>query len=245
MKYAIQYLSTLQNMIQKLIDSQVHELENATEIMVNTILNDGFIYVFGTGHSHILAEELFYRAGGLTRIYPILEEGLMLHNGAIKSTDMERVSGLAEVLSSQYYFTKNDAIIICSNSGRNNVVVEMAQIAKSKGMQVVALTNMAHSKSVESRHASGLKLYQIADVILDNLGVKGDASITVPNVPSKTGATSTVIGAAILHVLEVTTVEKLITMGINPEIYQSSNLDNSEELNDLYFKKYRNIIKDL
>lgn len=245
MQLAGQYLSHLQIMLDKAIKDQLQPIHDAASAFVKTIENEGFIYVFGTGHSHLMAEELFYRAGGLTRIYPILEESLMLHNGAIKSTEIERLSEYASVIAEQYHFSEKDTIVICSNSGRNNIIVEMADLAKEKGMKVIALTNLNHAKSVTSRHKSGLKLYQIAEIVLDNQGVIGDACITTPLLKGNTGATSTVIGAAILHSIEITTIEMLLNKGISPEIFQSSNVDGGDEINKKYFDLYRDKIKPL
>jgi uncharacterized phosphosugar-binding protein len=245
MQLANQYLSHLQSMLDKAIKDQLQPIHKAALAFAETIDNEGYIYVFGTGHSHLMAEELFYRAGGLTRIYPILEESLMLHNGAIKSTEIERLSEYAAVIAEQYKFSDKDTIVICSNSGRNNIIVEMAYLAKEKGMKVIALTNLNHAKSVTSRHNSGLKLYQIAEIVLDNQGVIGDACISTPLLKGNTGATSTVIGAAILHAIEITTIEMLLNKGLSPEIFQSSNIDGGDEINKKYFDLYRDKIKPL
>ena len=113
----------------------------------------------------MMAEELFYRAGGLARVYPILEDALMLHNGAVKSTGMERLEGYAELILNRYPCQAGDCLIIASNSGRNAVIVEMAAAARERGLKVIALTNLTHSRAQESRHTSGKKLYQIADVV--------------------------------------------------------------------------------
>ena len=245
MKKAEQYIANIQKLINRVLETQMDSIHQAGTIVAKTILNDGYVYTFGTGHSHIMAEEVFYRAGGLARIYPILEDALMLHNGAIKSTEMERLEEYANLILERYECTDNDCIIIASNSGRNAVNVEMVKAAHQQGMKVIGLTNLVHSRAQDSRHKSGLKLYQIGDVVLDNQGCLGDASIYIPEIDRNIAATSTSLGAMILHSVMISAVEIMIETGHIPEVFSSSNLDEGDEINNKIFDKYRSIIKPL
>lgn len=245
MKKTIQYIENIQNLISRALETQLDNIGQAAEIVARTIMDGGLVYMFGTGHSHILAEELFYRAGGMPQIYPILEESLMLHNGAIKSTRLERVEGYAETILSLLDCTEKDCIIIASNSGRNAVNLEMAFGARARGMKVIALTSLNHSRALESRHKSGMKLYQAADVVLDNLGCVGDASIRIDEVNGNMAATSTSIGAMLLHAVEVAAVEIMLENGVVPDIFLSSNVDEGDELNEEYLNKYKSRVKPL
>ena len=245
MKKTIQYIENIQNPISRALETQLDNIGQAAEIVARTIMDGGLVYMFGTGHSHILAEELFYRAGGMPQIYPILEESLMLHNGAIKSTRLERVEGYAETILSLLDCTEKDCIIIASNSGRNAVNLEMAFGARARGMKVIALTSLNHSRALESRHKSGMKLYQAADVVLDNLGCVGDASIRIDEVNGNMAATSTSIGAMLLHAVEVAAVEIMLENGVVPDIFLSSNVDEGDELNEEYLNKYKSRVKPL
>ena len=245
MKKTIQYIENIQKLVSRALETQLENIGQAAEIVARTIMDGGLVYVFGTGHSHILAEELFYRAGGMPQIYPILEESLMLHNGAIKSTRLERVEGYAETILSLLDCTDRDCIIIASNSGRNAVNLEMAFGARERGMKVIALTSLNHSKALESRHKSGMKLYQAADVVLDNLGCVGDASIRIDEVNGNMAATSTSIGAMLLHAVEVAAVEIMLEHGVVPDIFLSSNVDEGDELNEEYLNKYKSRVKPL
>jgi len=134
---------------------QKSKIQTASNWIANSLEAEGWIYTTGTGHSHLLAEEIFYRAGGFARVIPILDPALMLHENASKSTDIERLEGYAANLLSPYNITESDVFIIYSNSGRNSVAIEMAQIAKSAGAKVIAITNLSHTSSVDSRHSSG------------------------------------------------------------------------------------------
>ena len=245
MKKVEQYIANIQKLIDRVLETQMDNIQQAGSLVAETVMNDGYVYTFGTGHSHMMAEEVFYRAGGLARIYPILEDALMLHNGAIKSTEMERLEDYAYLILDRYDCTEKDCIIIASNSGRNAVNVEMVKAAHQRGMKVIGLTNLVHSRAQDSRHKSGLKLYQIGDIVLDNQGCLGDASIPVPEIDRNIGATSTSLGAMILHSVMICAVEIMIEKGHIPEVFSSSNLDEGDEINDEIFDKYRSIIKPL
>jgi uncharacterized phosphosugar-binding protein len=245
MRKTLQYITTIQSLINRVLETQLEHIDAAGAILAKTIQNGGFVYTFGTGHSHMMAEELFYRAGGLARIYPILEDALMLHNGAIKSTDMERLNGYADLILSRYNCTEKDCLLIASNSGRNTVIVEMALAAQQAGMKVIALTNLNHSQAQESRHHTGLKLYQLADVVLDNQGCLGDAAVEVPEIKRMVGATSTSLGTMLLHSVVLAAIELMLQNGYHPEVFSSSNLDEGDEINHAILEKYKGVVKPL
>ena len=245
MRKTHQYITNIQNLINRVLETQMDIIDEAGAIVAETIMSNGFVYAFGTGHSHMMAEELFYRAGGLARVYPILEDALMLHNGAIKSTEMERLDGYAELILERYECNDKDCLIIASNSGRNPVSIEMVKAAHKRGMKVIGLTNLTHSKAQKSRHVSGFKLYQIGDVVLDNLGCLGDASIYIPEIDRNIAATSTSLGAMLLHAVVISAVEIMIDKGHIPEVFSSSNLDEGDEINDKILAKYRSLVKPL
>jgi uncharacterized phosphosugar-binding protein len=245
MKKTHQYISNIQNLINRVLETQMENIDTAGAIIAETVMNQGFVYTFGTGHSHMMAEELFYRAGGLARVYPILEDALMLHNGAIKSTDMERLDGYAELILSRYDCCEKDCLIIASNSGRNPVNIEMVMAAHKRGMKVIGLTNMIHSKAQESRHSSGLKLYQLADVVLDNQGCLGDASVYIPEINRNIAATSTSLGAMLLQAAVISAVEIMIDKDYTPEVFSSSNLDEGDAINEKILDIYKSVVKPL
>jgi uncharacterized phosphosugar-binding protein len=180
--------------------------------------------VFGTGHSHVIAEELYGRAGGLADVRAVLEPGLMLHEGLLKSSLLERLPGLADVLLQTNEIGAGDVVLIASNSGRNAVPVEFALGAKAKGAKVIALTSLKHGTAVTSRAPGGQRLFEIADVVIDNCGEPGDALIDVPGSPERTGATSTLVGALLVQALTVEIVTKLTDRGQTPNVLRSLNV---------------------
>ena len=245
MRKTHQYITNIQNLINRVLETQMEKIDEAGALVAETIMRNGYVYAFGTGHSHMMAEELFYRAGGLARIYPILEDALMLHNGAIKSTEMERLKGYSELILDRYECNDKDCLIIASNSGRNTVNIDMVKAAHKRGMKVIGLTNLIHSKAQKSRHVSGSKLYQIGDIVLDNQGCLGDASVYIPEIDRNIAATSTSLGAMLLQAVAVSAVEIMIEKGHIPEVFSSSNLDEGDEINDKILAKYKPFVKPL
>lgn len=241
MSKELDYISNVERLIKEVKGTQTKSLQESAEMIAEALMTGGMVYTFGTGHSHMLAEEIFYRAGGLARVYPILDEGLMLHSGAAKSTAFERLHGYAEALLDNYPVKQGDVIIIASNSGRNSVTIEMAMEAKKRGMKVIALTSLKHSQNVTSRHVSGKLLYELADVVLDNCGCIGDASVEFEGIGS-VGPTSTVIGAMLLHSVICDAVAIMLDKNGKPEVFISSNVgdgDSNQALIEKYAKQIR------
>lgn len=245
MKKTVEYLNNLAKILEEISATQLESIEKASVIFADALENDRNIYLFGTGHSHMLAEELFYRAGGLVKLHPVLEPPLMLHESASQSTINERLDGYAQKIFDDYKMKKGDVIVIASNSGRNGVCVDLAQLAKENEMCLIALTNLNHSKSMSSRHPSGKKLYEFADVVLDNMGCVGDASIYFDELGRNVSPTSTSAGAAILHAVATGCIEKMLADGYTPEVFSSSNVDGGDVINEAYINKYKDIIKSL
>ncbi len=240
-----EYINVIRNIIEKIENDDTCAIVKTAGVFKDALINKRKIFLFGTGHSHMLAEELFYRAGGLVEIRPVLYEPLMLHESASESTVIERKEGLAENLFNEYGMGKDDVIVIISNSGRNGVVVDMALLCKERDLNVIALTNMNHTMSGASRHKSGKKLYEIADIVLDNYGCTGDACIEISGVAGKVCPTSTVIGAMILNCVVACCVELCVKEGFIPEHFASANIDGGDEINNKLLEKYKKEIKHL
>lgn len=238
-----QYLLGVTELLKTVQESQKEAIEKAADAAAAALENDGMIFTFGTGHSHMLAEEIFYRAGGLVRVHPILDDPLLLHINATRSSTMERLCGYAATLLEGLTIKPGDVMFIFSNSGRNAVPIEMAQEAKERGMCVICITNLRHSNSVTSRHPSGKRLYDFCDIVIDNCGVVGDASVEIGDLVC--GPTSTVIGTALLQAIVCGTVERLQEKGIVPEVFCSSNVDGNDEKNHAYLEKYKGTIRFL
>jgi len=226
------YLGYLIGKLEEAAVNQEDNIDKAADLIVESFENGKDVFAFGTGHSHLIAEELYTRAGGLAFIKGILAEELMLHGPFGKSTLIERLEGYAEVLLTVHGVKKGDTILVASNSGRNSVPIEMALGAKAIGASVIAMTSMKHSSQVESRHKSGKRLFEVADVTLDNQAEYGDAGYYVEGCDTPTGPVSDAIGMALAQAVVVSVVEKLVQKGIDPPIMRSANSDNTDAHNE-------------
>ena len=245
MKKYLEYIENCKEIINKIETDGAESIEKTARVMADTLMNNKRVYLFGTGHSHMLSEELFYRAGGLVNIQPVLVEPLMLHISASQSTVAEREEGIADRIFEDYSMKRGDTVIIISNSGRNGVIVDMALLCKEKGLNVVALTNLEHTHAGESRHKSGKRLCEIADIVLDNGGCTGDACVEVDGVDGKICPTSTVCGALILNAIVAEAVDICAKNGFVPDHFASSNIDGGDAINDRLVEKYKNEIRHL
>jgi len=245
MKKHLEYINNIKKIIEKIEADSENNIEKTAQIIFQTLIDGKRIYLFGTGHSHMLAEELFYRAGGLVNIQPVLIEELMLHISASESTLAERKEGMAAQLVNDYSMSADDTIIIISNSGRNGIIVDTALLCKQKGLHVIALTNLEHTYSGASRHKSGKKLCEIADIVLDNGGCVGDACVEVDGIEGKICPTSTVCGALILNAVVARAVEICAEKEYYPDHFASSNIDGGDEINNILIEKFKKEIKHL
>lgn len=236
------YLEKLVELLKSLITTQLPIIKQAGAKVANAIANGNIVHVFGVGHSHILAEEVFFRAGGLAPVNAVLEPCLMLHEGALKSTQLEKLSGLAEILLNYYKIEKGDILIIASNSGVNSVPVEMAALAKERGIFTIGITSIRYSRAIKGDR---IALYEIVDLAIDNLGELGDALIEVPGLPQRIGPSSTVLGAAIVNAVMIEAVAALRRMGLEPPIYVSSHLPEAMEHNLSLVRRFGGRIKSL
>jgi uncharacterized phosphosugar-binding protein len=242
-RYMDEYFTRAQEQLATITRTQRAALDQAAQWVCETLMADHFIYAFGSGHSHTLAEELFYRAGGLARVVPILDENLMVHKSASQSTDWERKPGYAKEVLSRYAMAEGDLLFIVSNSGRNPVPIEMALEAKARGALVVAVSSLQYVSNVTSRHSSGKKLTDIADLTIDNCGSTGDAAVAIDGLPQRIGPTSTVSSAFILHAVFVEAAARVVAAGGKPEVWGSANTDSTN--NQEIMSRYKGVIPHL
>ena len=236
------YLLSAQELMGRVAITQQESVAACVDLFADALTSGKMIHTFGTGHSHLLAEEIFYRAGGLAAIYPILDERLMLHKEVVKGSQNERLPGLAQELVNQHPIASGDVVIVISNSGGNQVTIDLVKLAQGLGAKVIAVTSVNHATSKSARSNAAEKIHHLADVVLDNSGVVGDALVRVAGSPMSAGPTSTVIGGALLQSVVVGTVAECLKRGIQPEIFLSSNLAGGDENNAAIFDKYRLLI---
>jgi uncharacterized phosphosugar-binding protein len=227
----IAYLELIERMLARLRDDEWPRIREAAGLVADSLGSGGTVHVFGSGHSHMLAEEMFYRAGGLVRVRPILFDGLMLHPSALISTSLERLPQIADALLADHEVAAGDVLIVASNSGSNAVSSQMVRLVQRLGVRVIAITSLRHATSSAARANDLPRLHEIAEVVIDNGGVVGDAAFEIQGFHRMVAATSTVIGAAIVNAVVAEAVQILVDRGTPPEVYTSSNLEGGDEVN--------------
>jgi uncharacterized phosphosugar-binding protein len=233
-----QYLQAINELQRQAVESQHHVLTQIAEKMAETTRNDQRIFLFGSGHSHLLLEEGFYRAGGLANVVPILAEHLMLHYLPDLGSRLERTAGLADMFLDRYSPEQNEMLFVFSNSGVNRLPVEMALQARKRGMFVVGISSFAYAQQAPLSDL-GLRLDQSVDVALDNGGVPGDAMLELPDLPWRVAPSSTIVGATLWNGLVAETARLLLASGVEPPIIVSINVAGAAEHNQALIAKWR------
>jgi uncharacterized phosphosugar-binding protein len=233
------YLNGVLDLLEKIKGNQMHEILKASEIVAEAIYSGKWVHVFGTGHSHVMADESSGRAGGLAPFNAITDFGLSGYSGMIKSGLLEKLEGVGRIVLDCEQVRKGDVIIVVSNSGVNAAPVEVAIESKKRGLKVIAITSLAHSKSVPTRNSAGKKLFEVADIALDNCGEPGDALVKLEGMKQRVGPTSTVTGAAILNGIISQAAQLLIKKGVKPPVWISGNIPGSEADNLTLMQKYK------
>lgn len=228
---AERYIEEVRKLVDKVEKTQLEKIKRAAEWLTDSIMQGRLIFVFGSGHSHLLCYEVFARAGGLAQWQPILDHGQDFGSGARRQGGFERLTGLAAIIIRDYDVQPGDVMVVISNSGRNPSPVEMALEAKKRGATIIALTSMAHSSSVSPANPAGKRLYEVADLALDNGCPPGDALVKLEGLLPKVGPGSTVIGALLLNCIVVQVAQNLLERGEMPGVGLSGNLEGGQEYN--------------
>jgi uncharacterized phosphosugar-binding protein len=229
------YFSNLIGRLEALKKSLAEPMEKAAAVILDAARHDKRVYVFGTGHSHMLAEEVHYRAGGLAFTVPVLIGSAMLHEGAVISSVYERTQGLVRPVLERYGMQPGDVIIIASNSGVNAAPIEAADYGREIGAKVIAVTSVAYSSAIANGRR---RLVDIADVVLDNGLPPGDAVLDLAGSGLKVGPVSTAVGATVLNAIFAEVASALSKSGDAP-VYLSANMPGAAEVNQRLVKKYR------
>lgn len=235
------YHTAVNHLFDSIVDSNKKTLKQAIVWFTETLTNESIIHTFGTGHSHMIGLELFVRAGGLANVNAILDSTVMTSEGARRSAEIERISGFSKVIWDQHQIAKKDLFVIISNSGRNAMPIEMAQLAKKNGNKVIAITSLEQSKRYPSRISHQPKLYEIADLVLDNKVPSGDGLLKIGE--DLTGPASTLAGCFLVNLIATEAMKKAYKEGVKLPIYHSQNIDgfSNEEL----YKHFSDKIKHL
>ena len=235
------YLKSIVDILNEINDTQKGKLSMASQMVADVIKNDGIIYIFGCGHSHLIGLDCFYRAGGLANVSAMLDTDLMLHNGAAKSSKMEKMSGIAEAIFDRYCITEKDLLIVVSTSGKNAVPVEMAQTASKNGISNIAVLSSAYFADKKETPL----LYECADIYIDNCVPHGDAVVDVRGAETKMGSVSTAASSFILQIILMEGADIAGKSGTRLPVYMSGNVDGGADFNKKLINEYLPRIKHL
>ena len=231
-----EYLKKIIENLTKIENEEKESLSAATRLVADTIKKGGLIFVFGCGHSHLPGLDAFYRAGGLANVSPMLDTDLMLHNGAAKSSRMEKMSGIAPEIFRRYCPSEKDIIFIFSASGKNRLPVEMAITAKAAGVKSIGISSSEYFEK-------GGELHKHVDIPLDCKVPYGDAAIDVGE--AKMGGLSTSAACFILNSCLIEGAKLALAEGTTPPIYISGNVEGGREhnieLENLYFGRVKHL----
>ncbi len=231
-----EYLTKITECLTLIEKEEKENLKAASSLVAKTIENDGIIYIFGCGHSHLPGLDAFYRAGGLANVSPILDTDLMLHNGAAKSSRMEKMSGLATEILRRYTLSENDMLFVLSASGKNQVPYEIALEAKKYGVKTVGISSSSYFEK-------GGKLHTATDIHVDCKVPYGDACITVGDI--KMGGLSTATNCFIINTCLIEGSKIAEQNGVKPPVYLSGNIEGGKDHNVILEERYFKRVKHL
>jgi len=243
-EYVKRYTEQVKILMDRIIEEESDNLEKGAKLLADAIEGDGRIFAWGSTHSSTTMQDIYVRAGGLMVINAIFIPGLeALQTGPFGITSrIERLQGYAEIVLDYTPIRAGDVLIVVSVSGRNAVPIEMAKVAKQRGIKVIAVTGYEYSKTVTPRHPDGKNMYAYADVVIDNKAKAGDAILEAKIMPTKFCPVSGITTTHALQCLVAETVEELLIRGITPPVFMAQNVDGGEEYNNKLFEKYRDKI---
>jgi len=231
------YLARIHDLLDQMAETNAGPLPVAADRLAQTIANDGLVHAFGSGHSALLAQEIFHRAGGLAPINAMLDANLTIF-GTSRPTFLERTEGYATSLFVNHRVEPGDVVLVISTSGINAVPVEVARIAKERGIFTIAVGSAAVYANAASRHSSGLTTFQIADLVLDTCVPMGDALHEIDETGVAVGAASTILGSALLNELVIATTQRLSDRGADIPVFTSQNVPGGDEANAALLDRY-------
>lgn len=248
--YKQKYWDTIKDNIEKINAEQIENIKKGASLMVDAIENDKLISVYGGGgHTTLCMGEMFFRAGGLANINPIMETGLSVFNQALKYLEFERTVNYGAAIIKYYDLKKDDLLIIFHNIGINPATIDAAEEAKKRGVKIIAVSSSLWQSEMPKdhfiRHPNGKNLFDYADVRIDDYNPVGDAVIKIEGSDVPIAPVSNIADFYIAHLLEIFTVEECVKRGITPPVWTSANTPDGDKKNAALLEKYRSRVKML
>lgn len=240
----VNYIDQAAQILVRIRETQTGNIERAARVCADSILGGGLVHLFGTGHSRMMVEEMFPRHGSFPGFHPIVELSLTYHNpvvganGQRQAMFLEHVEGFGKVILRNFIIAPPDSMIIFSNSGVNEIIIEVALEVKEKGLPLVAVTSLDHCLNSSPKHSSGKRLPDVADIIIDNCTPAGDALVRIDGLKDPVGPGSTIGGAVVTNAIKTRTAELLTKAGQPPTVLTSSYFIGAEESARQFDKAY-------
>ena len=243
------YFKVMEEIVEKIETTQQEAIGRAAALLADTTQKGGIIYGFGTGHSHLVTDDAFWRAATPANYCALLEQSATGSFEITKSYEIENIYGIGKKIVDYHRITPKDCMIIISNSGNNIAPVDAAMRAKEKGIPVIGITAVEYSGYLKTKHRDGVKLKDVADVVLDNCSLIGDAAVEIEGFPMKVGSTSTIPNVYLQNAVLVEMVDILVKRGFRPDVYYNGHMafmdencaNHNQELVDKYFYRIRNL----
>ena len=244
------YYSQIIANLQKVNETQEANIDAAASLMTDAIAEDRLIHVYGGGgHTTLPVGEMFFRAGGLANIDPVMEPALSVFNQALKYLELERTVNFGASIVRYYQLRPGDVMIIFHNIGINPATIDAADEAKKEGAKIIAVSSSHWQNEIPEdhfiRHPSKKNLFDFADVCIDDFNPVGDAAVTIPGFETPIAPISNIVDLYIAHLLEIKTVAECVRRGIKPPVWSSANVSGGDEKNAALIEKYRPRVKML
>lgn len=226
------------------VAEQEAKIQQAADWFAASILAGRMVHLFGSGHSRILVEEMWPRYGSFPGFHPIVELSLTFHNSVVGANGqrqamfLENTPGLAERILRNFILSKTDSAFVISSSGCNIVPIEMAEAFQKQKIKVVALISRHHAEASTSRHPSGRKLQDCADLVLDTGAPAGDAMVDVPGLDAPVSPGSTIGGCLVVNSLKAEIARRLAAANSLPKVLASSASVGAERSQKLFEAAY-------
>lgn len=244
------YIEKVIENLKRVQEEQAGNIRKAAALLADAIAADRLINVYGGGgHTTLVMGEMFFRAGGLSNINPIMETGLSVFNQALKYLELERCVNFGRAVMKYYDLQKDDLLIIFHNIGINAATIDAALEAKERGVKIIAVSSSYWQNEMPPehfiRHPSMKNLFELADVCIDDYNPVGDAVVNVPGLDTPIAPVSNLVDFTIAHLLEIETIRQCVERGIVPPVWNSANAPGGDEKNAALLKKYKPRVKSL
>jgi len=237
--FGSRWIAKAKEIMDQIEKTQAGSILKAADVMANAIEQERWVHMFGAGHAHIPLEEIYPRTGGFVGFHPISEMALTYFTNVVGDSGvrqfcfLERVEGYGKVIMQNYDLDPRDVMWIFSHSGINCVVIDVALAAKEQGATVVATTSLEHSRTTTSRHSSGKRLFEVADIVIDSCVPFGDSMIDVPGLEQKVGPGSTLGFITVANAVVTQVAKNLVDRGVKLFVNATLNVKGDQTAEDL------------